>query len=64
MHHFIDWTMFAIASILDEEAANAAVALQPAISMLTHYATSQTNNLPLAIVYNPENGVPYSGINR
>jgi len=59
----LDWTMFSVASILDEGANNAPGVLQPAISVLTHYASSQTNNSPLAIIYNPENGVPYSGIN-
>ena len=56
--------MFSVASILDEGANNAPGVLQPAIAVLTHYASSQTNNSPLAIIYNPENGVPYSGINR
>ena len=56
--------MFAISGLLDEEAKNAPVLLQPAISVLTQYASSQTNNSPLAIIYNPESGVSYSGINR
>ena len=56
--------MFSFASTLDDGANNASVVLQPAISVLTQYASSQTNNSPLAIIYNPESGVPYSGINR
>jgi len=56
--------MFSVANVLDEGANNAPGILQSFISVLTHYASSQTNTSPLAIIYNPQNGVPYSGINR
>ena len=60
----LDWTMFAVASTLDEDGANAPSVLEPIISVLKDYASSSTNNTPLGVVYNPENGVTYSGQNR
>ncbi|KLO15793.1 hypothetical protein SCHPADRAFT_243465 [Schizopora paradoxa] len=58
----LDWTMFAISSTLDDQGANAPTVLQPIISVLKNYAAS-TNFTPLAVVYNPETGVSYSGSN-
>ncbi|KLO15801.1 hypothetical protein SCHPADRAFT_243997 [Schizopora paradoxa] len=59
----LDWTMFSIASFLDDANDNAPAVLQPSISVLTNYAASRTNNSPLSVIYNPENGFAYSGSN-
>lgn len=56
--------MFSIASFLDDANDNAPAILQPSISVLTNYAASRTNNSPLSVIYNPENGFAYSGSNR
>ncbi|KLO07475.1 hypothetical protein SCHPADRAFT_881683 [Schizopora paradoxa] len=60
----LDWTMFTIASFLSEAIDDAPATLQSSLSMLTNYATSNFNSSPLAVVYNPENGMQYSGSNR
>ncbi len=56
--------MFSIASLLEDGATNELPMLQSTVSVLKDYVSSHTNSSPLAIVYNPENGVPYSGSNR
>ncbi|KLO05329.1 DUF1793-domain-containing protein [Schizopora paradoxa] len=64
----LDWTMFSIASCLGDVNDSAPAWLQSSISMLTRYAASPFNNgtlsSPLAIIYNPETSLQYSGINR
>ncbi|KLO15787.1 hypothetical protein SCHPADRAFT_938384 [Schizopora paradoxa] len=62
----LDWTMFSIASFLDNASGESPATLQilqPSISMLASYAATRVNNTPLATIYNPENGAAYAGIN-
>ena len=56
--------MFSIASVLDDGGSHAPSLFQQAISALNSYVTAQTNNSPLAVVYDPQSGVPQFGSNR
>ncbi|KLO15788.1 hypothetical protein SCHPADRAFT_938385 [Schizopora paradoxa] len=63
----LDWTMFSVASFLDgvqDDAFETLQIIQPTISMLRNYATSPRISVPVSIVYNLENGLPYAGTNR
>ena len=55
--------MFSIANALDSQAPNAILFFQDALSQYIEM-TAKTNNSPLAIVYNPENGLSFTGTNR